>query len=258
MIIENKPATLVIPRDINEPAVQKLRWLPILLSTLPLIVLNTGWIANSEMKTNVTEITISTLFIGIAFIFFLASLMNLAVRRLLGPKAALTQAELMMLYTLLSVSSVIAGVGNLGFFAPFLTNVTWYAGETNGYHGFWNLLPSCIGPRDPSVLRGFYEGQSTFFRPEIMRAWAGPLITWGVFFLILFWTTLCLAAIVRRRWAEDEHLPFPVVALPLEMSREGAPVYKNALLWFGFAIPCGTAFTKFSWQHYSCLAFASD
>jgi hypothetical protein len=71
-----------------------------------------------------------------------------------------------------------------------------------------------------------------------MAAWATPLVVWGVFFFVLLATMLCLAAIVLRRWHDDEHLPFPVVALPLEMTREAAPLYRNRLLWAGFAVPC--------------------
>ena len=71
-----------------------------------------------------------------------------------------------------------------------------------------------------------------------MEAWAYPLAVWSVFFLVLLWTTLCLAAILRRRWEDEEHLPFPVLALPLEMTREGAPLYRQPLLWGGFAVPC--------------------
>jgi len=234
MITQTKQAATNEETPIQPP----LRWPRIALATLPIIVLNTGWIANSEMKTGGTEITISTLFIGVAFILFVATLLNLGIKKIGGARAALSHVELMMFYSLVSISSVIAGVGNLGFFAPFLTNITWYASGANGYKGLWSMLPSVIGPRDPAILKGFYEGQSTFFQPEIMRAWAMPLATWGVFFLLLFWTTLCLAAIVRRRWEEDEHLPFPIVALPLGMTRDGAPLYKNRLLWIGFAVPC--------------------
>ncbi|BDI34553.1 hypothetical protein CCAX7_66040 [Capsulimonas corticalis] len=237
MIANNPNPTDTIEEErIPDPA--RLRWGPVGLLTLILIVLNTGWIANSEMKTNVTEITISTLFLGIAFILFCATMLNLAARRVFGPRGALNQVELMMLYSLTSMSSVVAGVGHMGFFTPFLSNVFWYAKPTNNFQQIWPLLPSYIGPRDHEILRGFYEGHSTFFRPEVMRAWSGPLCVWSIFFLTLLWTTLCLAAIVRRRWEEDEHLPFPVVALPLEMTREGAPIYRNKLLWGGFAIPC--------------------
>ncbi len=214
------------------------RWGLVGLVCLPLIALNTGWIANSEMKTGVTEITISTLFLGVTFILFLVTLVNLLVRRLAGARFALNQAELMLLYSLLSVSSVVAGVGHMGFFTPFLSNPFYFASDTNGWREFWHLLPPYIGPRDPAILKGFYQGNSTFFRSDVMRAWAMPLGVWSLFFLVLLWTTLCLAAIVRRRWAEEEHLPFPVLALPLEMTREEAPIYRNQLLWLGFAVPC--------------------
>lgn len=222
---------------ISQIALKPVRWLPVALVALPLIIFNTGWIANSEMKTSVTEVTISTLFLGVTFLLFLITLVNLAVRRLGGIRAALNQAEMMMLYSLLSMSSVVAGVGHMGFFTPFLTNPFYFASNANGWREFWHWLPPYIGPRDPAVLQGFYQGNSTFFQPFVMRAWVLPLCVWGVFFLVILWTTLCLASIVRRRWEEEEHLPFPVIVLPLEMTREGAPLYRNPLLWLGFAVP---------------------
>ncbi len=218
-------------------APKPVRWVPVCTLAFALIILNTGWIANSEMKTGVTEGTISTLFIGVTFLLFVVTLLNLVVRRWAGPRTAFNQAELMMLYSILSMSSVVAGVGHMGFFTPFLSNAFWFASNTNGYKAILPLIPSYIGPRDPAILSGFYGGHSTFFQPAVMRAWAGPLCVWSVFFLVLLWTTLCLAVIVRRRWAEDEHLPFPIIALPLEMTREGAPLYRSKLLWLGFAIP---------------------
>lgn len=213
------------------------RWGAAIAVSLPLIVLNCGWIANSEMKSDITEVTISTLFMGITFILFAVTLCNLACRRALRPRRSLNQAEMMVVYTMLSISSVVAGVGQMGFFTPFLTTPFWFANTTNGWRGFWDNLPPYIGPRDPQILKGFYEGHSTFFRPEVMSAWAMPLLVWSVFFLVVLWTTLCLGVILQRRWAEEEHLPFPVLALPLEMTRDNAPIYRNWGLWAGFAIP---------------------
>ena len=233
MIAEKTHSVAEPPHSEPKPV----RWVPVSVIAFFLIVLNTGWIANSEMKTGVTEITISTLFIGVTFLLFLITLANLAVRRFAGTRAALNQAELMLLYSLLSMSSVVAGVGHMGFFTPFLSNPFWFESRANAYSTFWHLLPPYIGPRDPAILKGFYQGHSTFFQPAVLRAWAGPLCVWSLFFLVLLWTTLCLAVIVRRRWAEEEHLPFPIIALPLEMTREGAPIYQNKLLWAGFAVP---------------------
>ncbi len=218
-------------------APRPVRWGVVAAIALPLIILNCGWITHSEMQTGVTELTISTLFLGVTFVLFVLTLVNLAVRRARGPGRALSQPELMALYTLLSLSSVVAGVGQLGFFLPFLANPFYYDTPANGWRTWHYLLPSAVGPRDPNILRGFFEGHTNAFQPQILAAWAGPLLLWGVFFLVLLWTTLCFAALLRRRWADEEHLPFPVLALPLEMTREGAPLYREPLLWAGFAIP---------------------
>ncbi len=219
------------------PSPRPVRWGLIAAIALPLIVLNCGWITHSEMQTAVTEVTISTLFLGVTFILFVLTLVNLWVRRRVGAGKALNQPELMVLYTLLSLSSAVAGVGQFGFFLPFLANPFYYDTPANGWRAWHYLLPSAVGPRDPAVLQGFFEGHANAFQPQILAAWAGPLLTWSVFFLVLLWTTLCLAALLRRRWADEEHLPFPVLALPLEMTREGAPLYREPLLWAGAAIP---------------------
>ncbi|GAB4455361.1 MAG: hypothetical protein OHK0029_11370 [Armatimonadaceae bacterium] len=216
---------------------QGIRWGYPVVAGLPLIVLMGGWIAWSEMRTGVTEITITTLFIAVAFVLFVVTLLNHLVRRVMGERAAMTQPELLVLYSMLSIATALAGIGNIGFFTPFLGNAFWYATDANGWDQWHPLLPAWVGPRDKEVLRGFYEGKSTFFQPEIMRAWAFPLIAWAVFLLVLFWTMLCLSAMLRRRWMDEEHLTFPVVALPLEMTRQDTPLIRNRLLWFGFLIP---------------------
>jgi hypothetical protein len=216
----------------------RVRWLYAATVALPLIVLTGGWVAWSEMRTGVTEITITTLFIAVAFLLFALTGVNRVVRRAFGERAALTQAELLVVYALLSVATAIAGIGNIGFFTPFLGNAYRFANAGNAWDQWHPYLPKWMGPADPEILRGFYEGRVNFFQPEILRAWAFPLAAWTVLLLTLYWTTLCFAALLRRRWMDDEHLTFPVVALPLEMTRDDAPLAKNRLLWFGFALPC--------------------
>ncbi|WP_395140342.1 DUF6785 family protein [Armatimonas sp.] len=212
------------------------RWGRTLGLALPLIVLNTGWIANSEMRTKVTEITITTLFIGVAFLLFLLSVGNALVRRFL-PKTALRPAELFAVYVMLSLSSSVAGIGNLGFFTPFLTNA-WRYGPERGWEKFFSYLPTnLLGPRDPARLKDFYEGHTSFFTREALLAWGPSLAFWGVFLFLLFSTLLCLAYALRQRWADQEHLTFPVVALPLELCREGVPLFRNTLFWAGFVLP---------------------
>lgn len=212
------------------------RWGRTLGLALPLIVLNAGWIAHSEMRTGVTEITITTLFMGVALVLFLLTLLNTAVRKFF-PNAALRPAELFCLYALLSLGTSVAGIGNLGFFAPFLTTAWRYGPERNWEPFFPDLPPMLLGPRDPARLKAFWEGRSTFFSPEALTAWAPVLLFWGVFLFLLFAVTLCLGYLVRKRWTDEEYLIFPVVALPLELCREGVPLFRNKLFWAGFALP---------------------
>ena len=140
---------------IDETPPMPVRWAAVIALALPLVVLNCGWIANSEMKTGVTELTISTLFLGVTFLLFLITLLNLLVRRWAGPQTALSQPEMMVLYSMLSMSSVVAGVGNLGFLTPFLANPFYYQTTSNGWQSFWHLLPSLHRParsRNPARL----------------------------------------------------------------------------------------------------------
>ena len=147
-------------------------------SPSPLIILNTGWIANSEMRAGMTEMTISTLFLGVTFILFVVTLLNLLVRQAGRAAGGLIQPELMALYSLLSISSAVAGVGNIGFFTPFLAKPFYFANHGNRWNGFWHLLPACRRPARPGSSQGrFTRGIPTFFR---LRSWRpGCRICWS-------------------------------------------------------------------------------
>jgi hypothetical protein len=209
-----------------------------MLVALPLIILNVYWIANSEMKTGVTEVTISSLFLGVTFILFVVTMLNLMVKHLL-PGRELRQREMLVIYVMLSISSVVNGMGNMGFFMTYLGSPFFMATDTNKWARFYPQLPSWFGPRDKDlVLKQFYEGHSTAFQMIVLKAWGPPLLIWGGFFLVLLFTMLCIASIMRRQWADHEHLTFPVIYLPVEMTRTDGALYKNRLLWIGFSIPC--------------------
>ena len=45
-----------------------------------------------------------------------------------------------------------------------------------------------------------------------------PAMWWSAWAVALAWVTLCLNVIVRRRWSEEEQLPFPMTILPLQMT----------------------------------------
>jgi len=55
----------------------------------------------------------------------------------------------------------------------------------------------------------------------------------------LMWVCLCLNSVFRRRWEDEEKLPFPVAILPVQLAEERFGLFRNRLFWAGFAIAAG-------------------
>ena len=50
---------------------------------------------------------------------------------------------------------------------------------------------------------------------------------------------ICLNILVRRQWIERERLAYPIVQLPLEMTRPDGRLFRSKMMWLGFAIAGG-------------------
>src|SRR5207249_2489477 len=71
----------------------------------------------------------------------------------------------------------------------------------------------------------------------------------------LFVTSLSVNALLRRRWVEGERLTFPLVVLPLEMTRGGgeAAFWCSRRMWSGFWLAGGLESVDF--VHYMYPSF---
>ncbi len=50
------------------------------------------------------------------------------------------------------------------------------------------------------------------------------------------WVCLCLNSIVRRRWEDEERLPFPLTVLPLQVADENPSLFGSRLWWIGIGL----------------------
>ncbi len=154
-------------------------------------------------------------------------------------RRALTQAEMLLLYSMLCVSTCAGGVGFVQMLISQIAGPFYYATASNGWHTkLWPYLPLWMAPRQPDVLKGFYQGNSTLYSHAALSAWAGPVAAWTAFIFALFWVLLCMVTLVRRRWVEEERLTFPLVYLPVEMSQQAGagPFWKSRAMWTGFLV----------------------
>ncbi|HZP84302.1 MAG TPA: DUF6785 family protein, partial [Chthonomonadaceae bacterium] len=208
----------------------------LLLGTL-LIPALIFWNVYSDIVAQSTELAVTSLSIGVVFALLVLLALNLALKRWL-PRYALTQAELLFIYVMQTASIGISSVGMVQFLNMMLTGVFRYATPENGWaEEFHPLLRSWAFP-DPAALKGFYLGQSSFFTRAHLRAWLAPILVWSAFVVVLLCVMLCLSAILRRRWVEQERLTFPIVMLPLELTRDGGnrAFFTSRGMWAGFLL----------------------
>ncbi len=147
--------------------------------------------------------------------------------------APLTRGELLCIFSMVCVGSALSS-GQMGHILiatlPFMPQ---YAGHGNHYERtLWPSMNRSVLVTDPTAVSGFYYGNSSIYRPENFRPWLVPAAFWCVFIVALMWSMLCIATLLRRRWAQSERLAFPTTYLPVEMTA-GAPFWSNRLLWLG-------------------------
>ena len=175
-------------------------------------------------------------------LFFFLVLGNRLLAKL-NNRFTFSPRELMCIYCMMLVASMISSRGVMEKLIPALIAVNYFANETNSWDTlFFSHIKPWLIPFSPeqkgqaSIAISFYEGmQGGDSIP--WRAWLEPLCVWGVLVFFVFTAFLCLAAILRKQWIENEKLSFPLVSLPLEFVHEGHGFFRNRLMWLGFALP---------------------
>jgi hypothetical protein len=192
----------------------------------------------TEIISGGSELIEASLLVIVVFVLFLLVLANEAVRRR-WPGAALTQAELLLVYVMQTTSVGLAGLGQIQFLNQALAGVRHPSAAQNRWTEFLPYVPRWWAP-DAAVLPAYYKGGSTFFTAEHLRGWATPILVWTGFILLLLFCFLCLNTMLRRHWVEHERLTFPLVALPLELTRPGASrtLFAHRGFWIAFTAAC--------------------
>ena len=177
-------------------------------------------------------------------LFLFLSLANGLVRRICA-RLGLSPHEVMIVYCMMLVGAMIASRGLMEKLIPALVGVNYYTTPENRWREIfyphirkWMVPFDPAGPEKQDVSARFYEGLR---EGETIpwHLWAGPLLWWGLFVALVFLGFVCLAAILRKQWVDNERLAFPLVQLPLEMTRPetAGPFLRHRLTWIGVGIP---------------------
>ena len=205
---------------------------------LCLLPVNAIWVTVVEVRWYSLDGSCLPLFVTPVFMLLVLAGGNAIVSRL-RPRLALTQAELLTIYIMVVVSSTLSGHDMIQNLFGTIGHAYHFATPENGYETlFWRYLPDWMVVKDRHALDLFYEGGVNWFQLDLLRAWAMPLLMWGLFTFVLILTMLGINVIIRKPWTEHEKLAFPLVVLPLELTRDlqHARFFRNRMMWAGFAV----------------------
>ena len=181
--------------------------------------------------------TTVSLFYNVIFIIFLLTGLNIVLKKFF-PQAALNHAELLLIYSMLCISSAIGGLDMLQILIPLIGGVVRLATQENEWESlFGKYIPNWLAVKNKESLESYDLGDSSLYLSQHFNSWLKPILSWSAFIFVLLFIMLCINSILRRRWIEGEKLSYPIIQLPLEMTRTG--FFRNKLLWLGFAIAGG-------------------
>ncbi len=124
-----------------------------------------------------------------------------------------------------------------------ISNLYYFASPENQWEKLLHpYIPSWIAPLDVDgavtlLFKGVPEGGDIPW-----RAWVVPMFWWMLLFMVLAFAGASIAVVLRKQWAENERLRYPVLEPVLEMA-EGSdserrwPAFaRGRLFWFGASI----------------------
>ncbi len=217
------------------------------------VVLICGLTPYNDYALNNTFLVGNNLPIGVVMLSFLFVLLVNAPLHRWFPGQALHSGELAVALSMTLVSCALPSSGLMRYFPPSLVSPFYHALSN---HEFLDLLEQMHLPRwifphfagqeprqwmsDPIVIG--YIGRWTEDGPYPLLAWVRPAVTWGIFLFAMYGALMCIVAIVRRQWFENERLAFPLAQIHLALIEQPAPgkmlnqVLRTRSFWIGFGM----------------------
>ena len=198
--------------------------------------------------------------VGMAVLMALL-LVNLLLR-VVARRNGLSRGELLLVWSMVGVAG---GIGATGFgrgVPGFAAGPAYFTTAANEYgHYLAGMLPKWMmvgtGPESGAV-KWYFEGLPIGMKLP-WGEWLVPLAAWGVFGLAMYSVMYGFTAIFQLRWAREERLTFPLVYLPLEMTKEPPhgrllnDFLRNPVTWTGAAVPVAVFLINGLRNHFPAL-----
>ncbi|MGQ9730689.1 MAG: DUF6785 family protein [Candidatus Zipacnadales bacterium] len=176
------------------------------------------------------------------FLLIVANLLAMKVLR----RRLLSTAQLCFVYIAVLVMAGFPGQQLVTYLYLGFISSQHYATPENKYEQtfFDYIQPWMVPSKDPDhpviawAFEGLPAGASIPWQP-----WIKPLLWWTPYLLALLMLQACLASAFRKRWADDEHMLFPLARVPVELMTYSDPrdfipgVCRTWFFFIAFMVP---------------------
>ena len=201
----------------------------ILLIGLVLVGFNSLWVLMGTEIWHSTQMTIASLFFNAVFSLLVLVLINLILEKT-TPWLVMSQADLQTMYVMVVMLTTISGHTMMGYLLPVITHAFWFASPENEWRQlFGHHILDWIAVKNPDILHGYYQGDSTLYTYERLHAWLPVIISWSAFVIALWLVLLALTVLLRKQWTENEKLSYPIVQLPIAMTNNPKKFFTNQI-----------------------------
>ncbi len=166
----------------------------------------------------------------------LVAAVNVLVRHW-SPRHALSGSELSIVYIFLSVANAMCAewlfVNSMYIphYALFGDQNPWAKEHINPH------LPEWFYFKDATALEDYRRGgYGLLYFLTRLGVWARPIAAWTVLFGLMCGAMLCINALMREQWTRQEKLSFPILQVPLLLTKPESPAWRSGYLWGGFAV----------------------
>ena len=161
--------------------------------------------------------------------------------RLWSPLGA---SELALVLMIAAVGSSLTTHEVAGLLVTNIGGYHYHASPENRYYEiFGDIIPPWVVPTDMNhAVSWLFDGAPRNRTPR-WADWLVPLFWHGGFTAAMYCVQFALVALMRRHWVEHERLVFPIMQIPLELTRPASdgrlmpPWMRGKLFWIGFGIP---------------------
>jgi hypothetical protein len=165
-------------------------------------------------------------------------ILNVPLRRF-ASRFALTQTDLIVCFSIMSVAGAIAGewAGNVH---PSILNFPFEARTNPVYKDhFMKDIPDWLAIKDLSKIKDMEGGGKSWqYSLSKLPLFLPYYLVWGALVLSVCFAMQCINSLMRRAWCETERLTFPLIQLPVAMAEGGGStgMWRSKHMWIAFAI----------------------